>query len=102
LIILIPNSYTIYDSKYLHLLNIYETKQYEIAEGFVDISHTTHRVPSDIIMIDDIKLEVDSYSYSFGYRNGILYDGAYARIFYINSLSNSSSSYTILRVDIKK
>lgn len=101
-VILIPDSYTLYDSKYLHLLKIYETKQYEISEGVVQILHPELRVIKDIIRINGIDLEVDSYSDLFGYKSGVLTDGVYARVFYIKSLENDLSRYTILRVDIRK
>lgn len=101
-IIFVPTSYTIQDSQYLYLMNIYETKQFETIEGFVYITQTKARVPHDIIIVDGNRFGVDSQSYSFGYRSGILEDGDYAKIFYINSLSNSPSDITILRIDIKK
>jgi len=104
-------SYFHYKNEYARLQAIYDSHQYQIAEGVVHVLQTqpaSGHDEGDILVIGDVQLDVDAYLMTFGYKTtiaqgGALTEGTYARIFYdYNPNANKYSQYTILQVDVKK
>jgi hypothetical protein len=100
-----------YNDLYLSLVDIYNTQQYEIAEGVVHVLHIQEYLghdQADIVRIDDVEFEVNFYYRSFGYttsisHGGALAEGTYARVFYtLVKYSEDSSENLILRIDVKR
>jgi len=91
-----------YDQKYQELLNAYNTQQYKVAEGEVHVLYAqpfSGHTKGDIINVGGVELEISYFTMTFGYNqtiahNGVLTEGAYARIYYIDDV--------ILRIDLKR
>ncbi len=90
------------DQYYKQLLQIYNSQQYEVAEGNVHvIQRAVVREHGDIINVGGVEFEIGRYSFPYGsyaYRdtiteNGVLREGVYARIYYVDE--------AIIRIDIK-
>lgn len=101
--------YIIYKDEFKHLESIYQSQDYQVTEGYVNVKHVQpyngHDI-GDIIEIGNTELEVDLYSRTFGYKitiahNGVLTEGTYARVYFTEDPSRISK-YTILRIDIKR
>lgn len=97
--------------EYMRLLNLYNSRQYGIAEGVVHVLHTqaySGHDQGDIIEINDVKFDVNYFQYSFGYTTsiahaGVLTEGRYVRVLYDRDRISDDGLYgLILRVDIKK
>lgn len=91
-----------YTQKYDSLVKIYETKQYEIVEGTVQVRSIQPKgghAPGDMIQINGVQFEINYYSGRFGYNmsiahNGVLTEGQYVKVYYYDG--------RILRIDLKQ
>ena len=103
--------YLRYKNEYTRLQAEYNSKQYQVAEGIVHVTHTQPAYghdKGDVIKIGNVELVVNAYLETFGYKatishGGALTEGTYARVFYdYDPTASESFQYTILQVDIKK
>lgn len=81
----------------IHLQNAYDSKQYQITEGLVQVARSQGK--TDNIQVGNIPLEINYYVSLCAYKQNIMHggfltEGAYARVYYIDYK-------TILRIDIK-
>jgi hypothetical protein len=86
---------------YHKLVDVYNSRQYAIAEGPVQVLHTqptSGHARGDLIRINETEFEIDYFDVTPGYKTtirhgGWLTEGIYARVYYYQG--------TILRVDLK-
>jgi hypothetical protein len=91
-----------YTQRQIRLTRIYESKQYQIAEGTVhviSIEPKEEHAPGDKIQVDGVEFEIVNNLLDFGYNTsithgGVLTEGVFAKIFYYDG--------TILRIDLRQ
>jgi hypothetical protein len=72
------SDYTAANERYQHLLNIYNSQQYQIVEGLVHVLHTqpeTGHDRGDVVEVGGVEFEVDYFLITFGYNKTLAYGG---------------------------
>ncbi len=90
-----------YEQRYQELLRAYDSQQYQVAEGVVQVLHTEEssgHTKGDIINVGGTQFEFSFFELSYGYNqtithNGVLQEGTYVKIYYFDGV--------ILRIDVK-
>jgi hypothetical protein len=98
---------SMFEQRYQCILDAYNNQQYKIAEGIVHVIHeeaASGHDDADIITVGGTQLEISHFVVSFGYKdtiayNGVLREGVYARIYYIED--DWLKSDMILRIDLR-
>lgn len=97
---------------YLHirqaseLLEIYNTEQYKIAEGYVDVLHEqpdSGHDDGDMVEIGGTKFVIDNFTPTSSYdmtiaKGGVLKEGVYAKVYY----HRYDYDNKIIRIDIRR
>ena len=97
---------------YLHikqaseLLEVYNTEQYKIAEGYVNVLHKQPAYghdDGDMVEIDGTKFVIDNFTPTSSYdmtitNGGVLKEGVYARVYY----HRYDYDNKIIRIDIRR
>jgi len=89
------------DQEYRQLLSIYNTHQYQVVEGPVQVVHEqpySGHAEGDIVDVNGVSFRFSEFDLSYGYHqtiayHGVLQAGTYARIDYTQGI--------ILRIDVK-
>lgn len=102
------NNLNYLSTQYTELMEVYNSRQYQVVEGAV---HILHMQPEgghdsgDIIQIDGVELEFSCFSNTLGYNKtivfgGVLTEGTVARLFYYQPEGWPVLDSIILQIDL--